>query len=104
MDFVDPWAKEKDELELEIEKWMYPPSFQVTANSQQATTPSSVTVYFTTSNEDKFSISLHLQLPNNLPSSTQSESRTLRLLFKGTCQYFALLIPFSGKIRYTDHE
>ena len=78
MDFVDPWAKEKDELELEIEKRMYPPSFQVAANSQLATTPSSVTVYFTTSNEDKFSITLHLHLPYDLPSSTQSELRTLK--------------------------
>ena len=73
MDFVDVWAKEKDELELEIENWMYPPSFQVTANRQLATTPSSVTVHFTTSN-DKFSISLHLHLPDDLPSPTQSES------------------------------
>ena len=59
---VDLWAKETDDLELEIGCLMYPPSFQVTAIGQKATAPSFVTVCFSFSEatSDGFYITLPL--------------------------------------------
>ena len=59
---VNLWAKERDELELEIEYLTYPPSFKVTATSQQNSKPTSVNVQFTVSEDknDDFAITLPL--------------------------------------------
>ena len=43
-EMVNLWAKERDELELEIEYLIYPPSFKVTAISQQNSKPTSIKV------------------------------------------------------------
>ena len=68
---VNLWAKEKDELKLEIEYLTYPPSFKVIAISQQNSKPISVKVQFTVSEDknDNFAITLPLHC-NSVSSPT----------------------------------
>ena len=61
-DEVDLWTRETDELELEIERFLYPPSFQVTVSAfgQQG---SFVTVHFTTDRDEWMSSDFRITLP-----------------------------------------
>ena len=61
-DSVNLWAKTMEELELEIECLMYPPSFHITAICKQGNTPSCVKVHFRTSEDadDDFIMTLPL--------------------------------------------
>ena len=70
---VNLWAKERDELELEIKCFIYPPSFQVIAINQQNSKPTSVKVQFTISEEKKEDFFLTLVLPCNSVSSPTGE-------------------------------
>ena len=71
VEMVNLWAKERDELELEIECLIYPPSFKVTAISQQNSKPTSIKVQFTISEDkkDDFFCPLHLHC-NSVSSPT----------------------------------
>ena len=50
----DVLEKEANVVESEIELQIYPPSIQITANGQKATTPASVKVHFKTSESKEF--------------------------------------------------
>ncbi len=54
------WKKEEDELELEIENRMYPPSFYITVDGRQAIATANVKIHFKTSESEEFSWSLPL--------------------------------------------
>ncbi len=65
------WKKEEDELELEIENLIYPPSFYITVDGQQATATANVKIHFKTSESEEFSWSLPLHFvasSNGTPS------------------------------------
>ena len=78
---VDFWSKDEDDLKLEMELFIYPPSFQFLILNQQATASSFMKVQFKLDRE-KFVMILPLE--QGLVSTHES---------KGCC-----VLPCSGKI------
>ena len=72
-DSVNLWTREEADLKLEIKNLMYPPSFQVTAISQNATAPSFVTVQFMLSDASRNDFFIILPLCADTFSSLKSK-------------------------------
>ena len=67
---VDFWSKDEDKLKLEMEIFIYPPSFQFLILSQQATAPSFMKIQFKLDKEEFF---MTLPLEHGLVSSHKSK-------------------------------
>ena len=68
---VDFWLKDEDELKLEMEIFIYPPSIQFLVLSQQATASSFMKVQFKLDKEEFF---MKLPLQHGLVSSHKSKA------------------------------
>ncbi len=65
------WKMEEDELKLEIENQMYPPSFYITVDGRQATATANVKIHFKTSEQKEFSWSLPLHFVASFSGTSQ---------------------------------